>query len=136
MLLNQSPEDKFQVLLLSKLASPGADVPTGPVSAPVNEAVLKKILAELRARFEFIILDSPPLPSVADGMTLGLFADLILSVVSVARTNRRSFERHCNFLELLNRPHGIVINYVELQKDYRGSTRFDLSRRDEDTLLQ
>jgi len=83
------------------------------------EGVLAGIFARWREEFEFIIVDSPPLPASADGMVLGVFADLILSVVSVSVTRRRSLATHIELLEALDRPHGIVINMVEARDEAR-----------------
>ena len=81
------------------------DLPNRP-----NEIVLKNLFVSLRKNFDFIILDSPPLPGFADGMTLGIFSDVILSVVSLSKTSRRSFANHTQLIATLNRNHGIIIN--------------------------
>ena len=83
------------------------------------EGVLTGIFARWREEFEFVIVDSPPLPASADGMVLGAFADLILSVVSVSHTRRRTLATHVELLEALDRPHGIVINMVEGREEER-----------------
>ncbi len=75
-----------------------------------NEIVLKKVFANLRKNLDFIILNSPPLPGFADGMTLGSFADVILSVVSLSKTSRRDFAVHTQLISVLNRNHSVVIN--------------------------
>jgi hypothetical protein len=61
------------------------------------------------------------LPSVADGMTLGLFADIIISVITVSKTSRRSFAAHHELLALLGKPHGIVINLADWHEVYRNA---------------
>ncbi len=81
----------------------------------LNEGTLAGIFQSLSAEFEYIVIDSPPLPTVSDGMTLGIFADLILSVVSVSHTPRRTLNIHNELIDTLDRPHGIVINEVEAQ---------------------
>ncbi len=77
---------------------------------PLNEKALAAVVAELSGEFDYLILDSPPLPIVSDGLTLGQLADLILSVVSVSHTMRRAFEVHNELINALDRPHGIIIN--------------------------
>ncbi|WP_183267055.1 GumC family protein [Acidocella aromatica] len=79
----------------------------------LNEERLHTIFWSLRADFDYVIIDSPPLPTVSDGLILGSFADLILSVVSVSHTSRRALNVHNELIDTLKRPHGIIINEVE-----------------------
>ncbi len=88
---------------------------------PLSESALAERFARLRQEYEFIVIDSPPLPSVADGMTLGLFADIIISVITVSKTSRRSFAAHHELLALLGKPHGIVINLADWHEVYRNA---------------
>jgi uncharacterized protein involved in exopolysaccharide biosynthesis/Mrp family chromosome partitioning ATPase len=81
----------------------------------LNEATLASVFQSLSEEFDYIVIDSPPLPTVSDGMTLGIFADLILSVISVSHTPRRTLNVHNELIDTLDRPHGIVINEVEAQ---------------------
>ncbi len=113
--------ENFAVLPLTALATSRKHNSNFNAVAPLNETALTNTFKALREEFEFIILDSPPLPSVADGMTLGIFADLILSVVSVSQTSRRSFAAHNELLSLLRRPHGIVINLADWHESYRSA---------------
>jgi tyrosine-protein kinase Etk/Wzc len=111
-------------------AATAGDFTVLPLNAPIvgghgggsprnmSEEVLTERFATMREAYEFIIVDSPPLPSVADGMTLGVFADLILSVVSVSHTSRRAFAAHNELLSVLRRPHGIVINMADWHDEY------------------
>lgn len=79
----------------------------------LGEEKLAAIFKTLSEEFEFIIVDSPPLPTVSDGLILGTFADLILSVVSVSHTPRRTLNLHNELIDTLERPHGIIINEVD-----------------------
>ncbi|MDD2777249.1 MAG: GNVR domain-containing protein, partial [Sideroxydans sp.] len=103
--LQNWPDENFKVL------------PAGAASfsrrEPLNETALGAIFQNLKNDFEYIIVDSPPLPTVSAGMTLGIFADLILSVISVSHTSRRAFNLHNELIAALGRPHGIIINEVE-----------------------
>jgi tyrosine-protein kinase Etk/Wzc len=105
--INNWPNESFKIL------------PTGTSSFSrkehLNEDALRAIFNNLSAEFDYIILDSPPLPTVSDGLTLGIFANLILSVVSVSHTPRRTLNVHNELIDTLNRPHGIIINEVEAQ---------------------
>jgi tyrosine-protein kinase Etk/Wzc len=110
--------DKFAVISLVDSVPGKTHNANYNATPPLSETALSHTFAALREKFEFIILDSPPLPSVADGMTLGIYADLILSVVSVSHTSRRSFAAHNELLALLNRPHGMVINLADWHESY------------------
>lgn len=78
--------------------------------ARLDEPALAAIIETLKTEFDYLILDSPPLPVVSDGLILGGFADLILSVVSVSQTLRRNFKLHNELIEALDKPHALIIN--------------------------
>ncbi len=78
----------------------------------LNESQLGEVFDALRAAFAFIIVDCPPLPAVADTMSLGQHADLLLSVVNISHTSRRAFMIHNETVGTLDRRHGIIINGV------------------------
>jgi uncharacterized protein involved in exopolysaccharide biosynthesis/Mrp family chromosome partitioning ATPase len=84
----------------------------------LDEERLKNVFSRLREEFDYVILDSPPLPTVSDGLILGGFADLILSVISVSHTSRRALNIHNELIDTLNRPHGVIINEVEPEYHY------------------
>ncbi len=92
----------------------------------LNKGMLSKIFSTLSEEFDYIIIDSPPLPTVSDGMTFAAFADLILSVVSVSRTPRRMLKLHNDLIDSMGRPHGIVINEVE-SRQYDDSDAYFLA---------
>ena len=99
---------------------PGGDfqvLPAGSArpehGARLDQSAMAGIINALAAEFDYLILDSPPLPIVSDGMLLGNFADLILSVVSVSHTVRRAFDLHNELIRALNKPHGLVINRAD-----------------------
>lgn len=82
-------------------------------STRLDEPAFSAILELLSAEYDYVILDSPPLPAVSDGLVLAEFADMILSVVSVKNTGRRSFDYHNELIEGFGRPHGLIINGAE-----------------------
>jgi hypothetical protein len=57
-------------------------------------------------------------------MIFGSFADLILTVVSVSHTPKRTLSIHNELIETLDRPHGIIINEVEGQVMGEGDAYF------------
>ncbi len=89
-----------------------------------NEKTMAPVFASLSGKFDYVIVDTPPLPSVSDGMIFGSFADLILSVVSVSHTPRRTLNIHNELIATLDRPHGIIINETEAQIMGEGDAYF------------
>jgi tyrosine-protein kinase Etk/Wzc len=81
-------------------------------SETLNMPCVGEIFSALREEFDHIIIESPPLPLISDSLTLGKHADFLLSVVRVRHTPRRGFHLHHEMLNLLERPHGMVINAV------------------------
>ncbi|MDY3551846.1 polysaccharide biosynthesis tyrosine autokinase [Gemmata sp. JC717] len=78
--------------------APGLDLlPCGP--RPANPAELlgspqfQRVLAELRERYEFVIVDSPPLMAVADPAIVAPQADGVLVVFRMTKTARPAAER-------------------------------------------
>ncbi|MBU6448396.1 MAG: hypothetical protein KGQ26_02105 [Rhodospirillales bacterium] len=95
-----------------------------------DEIALTSIIEKLSAEFDYLIFDSPPLPIVSDGLLLGSFADLILSVVNVSHTMRRSFELHNELINTLKKPHGLIINGTDIANYGNSQTYFhDATRR-------
>ncbi len=110
-LVTTRPPGFKQVVDQRFLVLPAGVFPPNP-SELLNETVLQDIIVLLRAEFDFIIVDCPPLPAVSDSITLGHHADLILSIVNIGQTSRRTFLLHNEALATLDRRHGIVINGV------------------------
>jgi tyrosine-protein kinase Etk/Wzc len=113
-----APTENYMKFSLAELLAVGQSLAADRSAAP-NEVVLKAVFAVLSNKFDFIILDSPPLPGVADGMTLGGFADIILSVISLSKTWRRGFAAHIELLSVLQRLHGVIINQAAEPVPYK-----------------
>jgi capsular exopolysaccharide synthesis family protein len=103
---------------------PNLDVLTSGVIPPNPLALLdSKRMASLieyfSARYDFVIIDAPPLVIAADALTLGKMADGVLLVTrpgvgnsTSAATAKHSLERSCqNVL-------GLVVNDVELENEH------------------
>jgi capsular exopolysaccharide synthesis family protein len=103
--IQDCPEENFKVLASGSAPLHGKQ--------HFNEKTLAPVFANLSGKFDYVVVDSPPLPTVSDGMIFGSFADLILTVVSVSHTPKRTLNIHNELVETLDRPHGIIINEVE-----------------------
>ncbi len=79
---------------LMKLQSPALTIlPAGPMPedpiALLESAGMKRLLASLKAQFDLVIIDAPPVLPVADPGILGAQADGTILVVRAGRTQRR-----------------------------------------------
>jgi tyrosine-protein kinase Etk/Wzc len=114
--IQDCPEENFKVLASGSAPLHGKQ--------HFNEKTLAPVFANLSGKYDYVIVDSPPLPTVSDGMIFGSFADLILTVVSVSHTPKRTLNIHNELVETLDRPHGIIINEVEGQVMGEGDAYF------------
>jgi succinoglycan biosynthesis transport protein ExoP len=105
-------------------------IPTGPL--PPNPAdllsshKLAEAIAELRTKFKFIVIDSPPVMAATDAVILSVLADGVLLVVRSGETPKEAFTRTRDLLvsvkcHLL----GVVLNAVDSSApDYYYSYRY------------
>ena len=104
---------------LVKLQSPRLTIlPAGP--SPENPAELlestnmKRLLASLRAQFDLVIIDSPPVLSVADPGILASQTDGVLLVVRAGKTQRRTVaEAQARLQQMKASVIGCVLTHVE-----------------------
>lgn len=95
-----------------------AAIPTGPL--PPNPADLLSSLrltdaiAELRTKYKFIVIDSPPIMAATDAVILSVQADGVLLVVRSSETPKEAFTRSCDLLTSV-KSHllGVVLNAVD-----------------------
>jgi capsular exopolysaccharide synthesis family protein len=92
-------------------------LPSGP--RPVNPAELltmpqfEQLIAELRGRFEFVVLDTPPLLAVTDPCVVASRVDGVLLTIRVSKNGRPAAERAREMLLTLQaKVLGVVINGV------------------------
>jgi polysaccharide biosynthesis transport protein len=105
-------------------------IPTGPL--PPNPAdllsshKLTEAIAELRTKFKFIVIDSPPIMAATDAVILSVKADGVLLVVRSGETPKEAFTRTRDLL-LSVKCHllGVVLNAVDSSApDYYYSYRY------------
>ena len=103
---------------------PNLDIlPSGPI--PPNPAELlgsrkmQKVLKELQARYDYVILDSPPLLNMADASILSSLADATILVVGYGETTRDEAVKVHQQLQMAKANIvGVVINGAPLSSDY------------------
>jgi succinoglycan biosynthesis transport protein ExoP len=105
-------------------------IPTGPL--PPNPAdllsshKLAEAIAELRGKFKFVVIDSPPIMAATDAVILSVQVDGVLLVVRSGETPKEAFTRTRDLLvsvkcHLL----GVVLNAVDSSApDYYYSYRY------------
>jgi succinoglycan biosynthesis transport protein ExoP len=107
-----------------------AAIPTGPL--PPNPAdllsshKLSDAITELRTRYKFVVIDSPPIMAATDAVILSVQADGVLLVVRSGETPKEAFMRTCDLLtSVKSRLLGVVLNAVDASApDYYYSYRY------------
>jgi polysaccharide biosynthesis transport protein len=107
-----------------------AAIPTGPL--PPNPAdllsshKLADAVSELRTKFKFIVIDSPPIMAATDAVILSVQADGVLLVVRSGETPKEAFTRTRDLLTSVKcRMLGVVLNAVDSSApDYYYSYRY------------
>ncbi len=105
-------------------------IPTGPL--PPNPAdllsshKLADAIGELRSKFKFIVIDSPPIMAATDAVILSVHADGVLLVVRSGETPKVAFTRTRDLLtSVKSRILGVVLNAVDSSApDYYYSYRY------------
>ncbi len=107
-----------------------AAIPTGPL--PPNPAdllsshKLAEGITELRKKFKFVVIDSPPILAATDGVILSVQTDAVLLVVRSGQTPKEAFTRTSDLLASV-KCHllGVVLNAVDsTAPDYYYSYRY------------
>jgi capsular exopolysaccharide synthesis family protein len=91
---------------------------TGPDAADLLRSQgMLDLIAVLRGRFDYVIMDSPPLLPVVDALVLATGADKILVVVEWCRTTRATIYEAFRVLgPAANRVAGVVLNKVDFNQ--------------------
>jgi tyrosine-protein kinase Etk/Wzc len=89
-------------------------VPPNPSEILLSEH-LPKLIAELRTKFDYVIIDSAPVGIVSDSLTLGNFADCTVFIVRQRYTHKKQLEYINSLYELKKLPHiTLVVNDVKV----------------------
>ena len=95
-----------------------AAIPTGPI--PPNPADLlssrrlAELVLELRKRYKFVVIDSPPIMAATDAVILSVLVDGVLLVARSHVTPKEAFSRSRDLLVSVNsRILGVVLNAVD-----------------------
>ena len=103
---------------------------TGPVPPSPADLLsshrMREAIAELRLRFKFIVIDSPPVMAATDAVILSALTDGVLLVVRSGETPKEAFSRTRDLLSAVKcRLLGVVLNAVDSSApDYYYSYRY------------
>lgn len=113
------------------LSMPGLDnltiLTSGGVAAQPSEWLasdrMANFLQEVRDQFDYILVDSPPVLPVPDGMILGRMVDGVVLIYQLGQTTRESMRRALvNFRQTEANVAGIVLN--DLQSEWAAGGEF------------
>lgn len=93
---------------------------TNDISNPSNlleSSAFDDLLKTCRNAFDYIIIDTPPLTSVADALTIGKYCDGSILVVRAGYTKKSLAEESSNRLKNIGKPFlGFVLNRVDVSR--------------------
>jgi polysaccharide biosynthesis transport protein len=85
----------------------------------LGSARLPALLSSLRAAYDVIVIDVPPLAGVTDALVLGKHVDFALLVARLGHTDREALEESVLQLQRINVPfEGLVLNDAPLPNRY------------------
>ena len=103
---------------------------TGPVPPSPADLLsshrMREAIAELRLRFKFVVIDSPPVMAATDAVILSALTDGVLLVVRSGETPKEAFTRTRDLLAAVKcRLLGVILNAVDSSApDYYYSYRY------------
>ena len=104
---------------------PLARLPPNPADL-LSSHRLADAIAELRTKFKFVVIDSPPVMAATDAVILSVQVDGVLLVVRSGETPKAAFTRTRDLLvSVKSRMLGVVLNAVDANApDYYYSYRY------------
>ncbi|MGD0799338.1 MAG: polysaccharide biosynthesis tyrosine autokinase [Acidobacteriaceae bacterium] len=106
---------------------PNLDIlPSGPVppfpSEMLSSEAMRALLERLAEQYSHIVIDSPPILSVTDGVILGRVVDAVVLVIRHGKSNKNVMRRARDLLARSGAPvAGLVLNAVDLNSpEYYG----------------
>jgi capsular exopolysaccharide synthesis family protein len=93
-------------------------IPPNPPELFAGER-FQALLTELRSRFDWVVLDSPPVISLTDSIMLASMADMVAFVIKHNESERDMIKRCLQNIRNVN-PHviGAILNNVDIEKSY------------------
>jgi succinoglycan biosynthesis transport protein ExoP len=114
--LLQNPEgdlSKYMLKVGGLSILPGKSAVHNPLHLLASSRV-PPVIERLRSQFQFIVIDSPPMLPLADGMVLGNLADRIVVVVRARQTTYAVLQRALESLDSA-KVAGVILNDVDMK---------------------
>ncbi len=110
---------------VKRTAVPNLDVVTcGPIPPNAPELLgsdrFRRLLVDLRGQYDWVVIDSPPVMSLADAVILAAQADMVALIIRHNRTDRERVAR--GFQQLRNvgaNVVGAILNNVDVRRGYQ-----------------
>jgi capsular exopolysaccharide synthesis family protein len=90
------------------------DVPANPAELLASER-MHELINALRAHYDFILIDTPPVIPVADSVIVGSQVDGVIMVIQASQTHREILSRS---MELLRQANANIIGHVLTNIEY------------------
>jgi succinoglycan biosynthesis transport protein ExoP len=107
-------------ILPSLFILPAGTPPPNPAEL-LASSNMNDLLAEMRADYDHIVIDTPPTLSVTDAVIMATRADTVVLVIRSGQTTRQALQRSRDLLAQVNaRMAGVLLNAADLDSaDYR-----------------
>jgi len=84
------------------------EIPPNPAELFAGERTLQ-VFAEFKAKFDCVVVDTPPVLPVVDTIQMARFADGVVLIVEAAKTSRKKIQRA---IQLLNNANASVMGFL------------------------
>ena len=112
-------------------------LPSGPVPPLPSELLgstqMEDLVTEMRAKYDFIIFDTPPVLTVTDAALLGRLSDATVIIIRYANAQRHVVQRCVDLLDRAGaRLLGVAVNFVDFRapeySEYYGRKYYEYYR--------
>ena len=111
---------------------PVGALPPNPADLIASEQ-MQAVMIALRDKFDFVVIDSPPVIHFSDARVLSSLADVVVLVARYGFTTRRSLTRCVQILDEVRAPiAGLVLNDIDLASADYHYYNYGYSRRNSD----
>jgi len=111
---------------------PVGALPPNPADLIASEQ-MQAVMIALRDKFEFVVIDSPPVIHFSDARVLSSLAEVVVLVARYGFTTRRSLTRCVQILDEVRAPiAGVVLNDIDLASADYHYYNYGYSRRNND----
>lgn len=123
---NDTPAEPFPYPKLPNLCFLPAGYRRPSPAEALGSARMRELVRSYRERFDFVIIDTPPVLAVTDAVVLSRTADCVLLVVMSAQTTEQSLLRARDLLLRVNaRMAGVLVNRANIRlSDYYDFHRY------------